>query len=54
METKRCKSCGAQIYADETACPYCGMTEFEGETKAQETPGTKLSRIPSPPEMRTC
>lgn len=38
METKRCKSCGAQIYADETACPYCGMTEFEGETKTQETP----------------
>lgn len=40
METKRCKSCGAQIYADEISCPYCGMSDFEAEARANEPPVT--------------
>lgn len=38
METKRCRSCGAQIYADETECPYCGMKEFDSDEKKTAAP----------------
>lgn len=38
METKRCKACGAIVYAEETECPYCGMKEFDAEGKEIEAP----------------